>query len=291
MVERAVEAGVHLRWQTHVQLQPDGSVTLSGQQFRYGCLIGADGQSSRVRRWAGLDRGRLMSRRFGFRQHFAVAPWSPYVEVYWGRNGQAYVAPVGNDQVCVVGMARDPQMRLADLLPELPLLAAKLHGAKVQSDPLDAERGGLMTTRRLRHVARGRVALISDASGSVDAITGEGLALGFRQALLLADCLAVRDVESGLKRYDKLHGRILNVPQTMSMALLLMDRYASLRTRAMRMLASDQGLFARMLGVHVGAESLTSLLLSKGPEIAWKMIMPVRSNGENTAPPFPAGLS
>ena len=38
-------------------------------------------------------------------------------------------------------------------------------------------------------MSRGNVALIGDASGTVDAITGEGLCLAFSQAMVLAECL------------------------------------------------------------------------------------------------------
>lgn len=274
MREQAELAGVALRWNCNVQLQADGSVVCGGEPMRYGLLVGADGQGSRVRRWAGLDAGVVIHKRFGFRQHFAVAPWSPYVEMHWGATGQAYVAPVSSDAVCVISMARNPQFRMAEVLDELPWLAAKLRGGKTQMEPLDAERGGVMNTRRFHHVSRGRVALVGDASGSVDAITGEGLAMGFRQALLLAKCLANAPIEDGLRRYDSLHPQILRVPHVMARAMLLMDRYPILRERAMRMLAGKPELLARMLGVHVGAEPLGRFLASHGWEVALRLALP-----------------
>ena len=41
-------------------------------------------------------------------------------------------------------------------------------------------------SRVLPAVARGRVALVGDASGTVDAVTGHGLSLSFQQAIHLA---------------------------------------------------------------------------------------------------------
>ncbi|HEX4319938.1 MAG TPA: FAD-dependent monooxygenase [Acidobacteriaceae bacterium] len=274
MREQAEQAGVALRWNCNVQLQPDGAVICGGEPMRYGLLVGADGQGSRVRRWASLDAGVVINKRFGFRQHFAVAPWSPYVEMHWGATSQAYVAPVSPDEVCVISMARNPQFRMAEVLEELPWLAAKLRGANSEMTPLDAERGGVMNTRRFHHVSRGRVALVGDSSGSVDAITGEGLAMGFRQALLLAECLESGDMEDVLARYDRLHPKILQVPHVMARAMLLMDRYPILRERAMRMLAGKPELLARMLGVHVGAEPLGRFLVSRGWEVALRLALP-----------------
>jgi 2-polyprenyl-6-methoxyphenol hydroxylase-like FAD-dependent oxidoreductase len=126
--------------------------------------------------------------------------------------------------------------------------------------PVDAERGCLMSTRRLRHIARKRVALVGDASGSVDAITGEGLALGFRQAMLLAQCLATGTIDEGMQQYDRLHPQILLVPQIMSRTLLLMGTSAWFRERALRMMFRKPEIFARMLGLHLGAESVSHYL-------------------------------
>jgi menaquinone-9 beta-reductase len=45
----------------------------------------------------------------------------------------------------------------------------------------------------LQCVHRGRVALVGDASGSVDAIAGEGLELSFKQAVAFAQSLRTGD--------------------------------------------------------------------------------------------------
>jgi 2-polyprenyl-6-methoxyphenol hydroxylase-like FAD-dependent oxidoreductase len=278
LVERAQESGATIHWRSHVQLQPDSTVRIAGETVRYGWLVGADGQSSQVRRWAGLESGRLMTRRFAFRQHFAIKPWSSYAEVHWGRSCQIYVAPVARDTVCVASMSRNPRLRLAGALAELPWLAAKLRGAKSEKNALDSERGFVLTTRRLRRVARGRVALVGDASASVDPITGEGMAMGFRQALLLADCLGRSESESAMARYDRLHPQVLRVPQTMARAMLLMDRFPGLRDRALGAFVAKPVLFDRMLRVHLGAESMARFVALQGLELAWRLaLQPART--------------
>lgn len=268
--QAAKEAGVHLRWQSPVQRKADGRLLVAGHDMRYRWLVGADGQGSQVRSWTGLNRGRVLTQRFGFRQHFRVEPWSPYVEVHWGRSGQAYVTPVAADEVCVATMTRHPHLRLAALLEELPVLRDRLAGrTSVLPRPIDSERGALTTTRRLARVARGQVALVGDASGSADAITGEGMGMAFRQAILLAECIEADD----LARYNRLHPEILWLPQTMARVMLLMDLSAEFRDRALSVLASRPALFARMLGVHIGAEPLARFLAAKGFEVAWRLAM------------------
>ncbi len=65
-------------------------------------------------------------------------------------------------------------------------------------------RGAVTRTRTLREVIRGNVAVLGDASGSVDAITGEGLLSAFRQAHALADAIAAGKPE----RYAAAHRQI-----------------------------------------------------------------------------------
>lgn len=282
LLAQAEKVGVNLRWQSPVQLKEDGSVLIAGKSIQYAWLVGADGQGSRVRRWASLERGTILSRRFGFRQHFAIEPWSPYVEVHWGKSGQAYVTPVGPNEVCVVTVTRNPHCRLPSLLAELPWLQKKLRGAGSSGAiALDSERGALTTTRRLRRVALGRVALVGDASGSADAITGEGMGMAFRQAPLLAECL-----ETGnLGHYNRLHPATLQLPQTMARIILLMDRSTAFRNRAIAMLARKPALFARLLAVHLGTESITRFAVTRGLELAWRLAVPVglTATGDRTA--------
>jgi len=238
LVERAQEAGVTLLWNTTVR-------ALDTTQARW--IIGADGTNSWVRRWAGFGECPARLRRFGFRRHFAVAPWSDTVDVHWGRDCQVYVTAVSAGEVCVAVISRHQRLRLDEALQSFPELTAHLGGFL----PSTPERGSITECRRLSKVYRGNVALIGDASGSVDAITGEGLALSFKQALALADALAADD----LRLYDAAHQRIARTPALMANLMLLMDQRAWLRHRVIRSLASESELFSKLLAIHIGAMS------------------------------------
>lgn len=270
MVERAEALGVRLAWGVHVELRERGEVLVNGQPCSYGHLAGADGQASAVRRWAGLDNGSVLSKRFGFRRHFRVQPWSDNVEVHWGRHGQAYVTPVGQEELCIAAIVRDPRTRMDQVLDAIPFLRDRLRGL----DTTSRERGAVTTTRRLSCVARDRVALIGDASGSADAITGEGLAMVFRQAHLLAAAIERGD----LSHYAHGHPAILRLPMTMARMMLLMDHWPWFRDRTMRMLAAEPALFSRLLGVHMGEESLPRFVREQGLRLGWRMLAPATAS-------------
>lgn len=243
LVQAAVDAGVDLRWDTPIDaLSVDGAV-LSGESVSCRWLVGADGAQSRVRKWMGV---RVLDRRvrYGFRRHYQMAPWTDRVEVHWGPGLQIYAAPVGPDEVCVALLSGDSQMRVDDALAFFPDLAARLADAPLLSE----ERGGISATRRVAAVTQGRIALVGDAAGSVDAITGQGMCLGFQQGLALADALAMEDMEA----YEAAHLRIMRRPRSMAELLLLMDRYPNLRTRVLETLARNPGLFRLLLAYHVG---------------------------------------
>ncbi len=197
LTEYAASIGVRMKWGCRVELgnqKTSGNRAVVGSEgISYRYLVGADGEASRVRRWAGLERSSLRSRRFGFRRHYRVAPWSDEVEVHWGDLGEAYVTPVADDEVCVAAITGRRGLHFDAILAGLPYLRGKLQGQAISG----RERGAVTTTRKLHRVSSGNVALIGDASGSADAITGTGLASAFRQAELLADSLS-RDAIVGL---------------------------------------------------------------------------------------------
>jgi flavin-dependent dehydrogenase len=103
----------------------------------------------------------------------------------------------------------------------------------------------------------------------VDAITGEGMALAFRQALALASALAAGDLSS----YAAAHGKINSLPEFMSRSMLLMDRSRWLRSRSLRALSRQPRLFARMLAVHVGEMRLKDFGASGLLNLGWQMLV------------------
>jgi menaquinone-9 beta-reductase len=265
LVEEAERLGIHLLWKTPVVGIAANEVRLPRGTLRTRWIIGADGSGSRVRRWAGLDRAVRLERRRATRRHYRVRPWSEYMEVHWGPRAQAYVTPVSCDEVCVVvAAANADDANFERALSELSELRERVALAECAS----RERGAIIAMHCLQAVTRENVALVGDASGSVDAITGEGLRLSFRQAEALANALQ----SDALRSYQRAHRRLARRPLWMGSLLLQLGKNAWLRERTLRLMQHTPELFAKLVAVHA-AESMPKDLLATGAQFGWRFLM------------------
>jgi flavin-dependent dehydrogenase len=185
------------------------------------------------------------------------------MEVYWGNRCQGYATAVSRDEVCVALASHDSLLRLEEGLQELPALRERLRGAETVS----SEKGALTGNRQLKRVWRGDVALIGDAAGTVDAISGEGLGLAFRQAVILAECFEAGE----LARYQVEHRRLTLRPRWMARMMLNLDRRPWLQKRTLQAFRKHPQVFPKLLGLHLGMVPPLAAL-REGLTLGWGLL-------------------
>ncbi|HET7900627.1 MAG TPA: NAD(P)/FAD-dependent oxidoreductase [Candidatus Nanopelagicales bacterium] len=150
-------------------------VVVNGVEARY--AVAADGLHSPVREQVGLARPAGRTRRYGARRHYRIAPWDDVVEVHWSERAEVYLTPVGPELVGVAVLGPRP-LSFDDVVDCCPEVRSRLAGAA----PVGTTRGAGPLLQPTSRRTRGRVLLVGDAAGYVDALTGEGLRLGFAEA-------------------------------------------------------------------------------------------------------------
>lgn len=203
-------------------------------------LVGADGLASRVRAQAGLATPPAPLRRFGMRRHFRVAPWSERVEVHWRDDGEAFVTPTGAGEVGVALLWHGDGGNYAERLARFPTLAARLAGAEVSSET----RGAGPFWQGARGRFAGRVALVGDAAGYTDAVTGEGITLALCGAEALAHVVAAGEP---LARYEAAWRGLTRAHRALAAVLAVGIAHPRARRAAFAGLARLPGAFGALL--------------------------------------------
>ena len=121
--------------------------------------------------------------------------------------------------------------------------------------PASRDRGAGRLDQRTRTAFQGNVALVGDAAGYRDAITGEGLSLAFHQADALATAIHRQD----LPEYGRAVRRLSRLPFLLIRLLLEAERRPWLRRRLIRTLSAEPDLFGRLLAIHTRQASPTEL--------------------------------
>jgi geranylgeranyl reductase family protein len=186
LVERAVEAGAEFRDGTRGEVSSDGRVLVGREPVEADAIIGADGANGPTARALGLGGeivhgvaiegnlpyGRVSRARYGGRMvlELAVVP-----------GGYGWVFPKGDHVNFGVGGWGYAGPRLRDHLRRL----CEEH--KVDPGELTDVRGHRLPLRRPgTRLAKGHAALVGDAGGLVDPVSGDGMYEAFFSARLAA---------------------------------------------------------------------------------------------------------
>jgi flavin-dependent dehydrogenase len=115
----------------------------------------------------------------------------------------------------------------------------------------------------VRAVLAPGVALVGDAAGYLDAVSGEGLALGFPGAMAM-----VKRFASGeLWRYPGDHARLCFTHHALTRLMLEIARRPALRRAAIGYLGARPALFSDLLGIASDARTPARSLL--GTALRW----------------------
>jgi flavin-dependent dehydrogenase len=238
LLEAATTAGVRIEHGDVGSVSQDAiSVHCSGFRARY--LAAADGLHSPVRAALGLARPSGGPRRWGIRRHHLMTPWSDCVEVYWSDGAEAYVTPVADD--CVgVAILTSRKGGFDEHLGAFPALQERVHG---QAHGVDRAAGPLR--QKVRSRTAGRVMLVGDAAGYVDALTGEGLGIAFGAAQLLVDCVVADRPED----YDRRWRRMSRRYRLLTAAVLRASAMPVVRPRIVPAAARFPGVFRGLVNL------------------------------------------
>ncbi len=220
LLEAATAAGVRFVHDDIGKITQDG-VSVRAGELRARYLAAADGLHSPIRHSLGLSQPNSDPRRWGIRRHVQIAPWTDYVEVHWAEGAEAYVTPVADD---CVGIAI-----LTSRRGEFDSHFDEFHALKdrVRGHPHGPDRAAGPLRQKVRSRTAGRVLLVGDAAGYVDALTGEGLGIAFGAAELLVRCVIADRPED----YDRQWRQLSRRYRLLTAALVRAGAHAPVRSR------------------------------------------------------------
>jgi flavin-dependent dehydrogenase len=224
-------------------------------------LVAADGLRSGIRRRLGYELPPRRAQRFGLQRHYRCQPWTDQVEVHWHDDAEAYVTPLGASEVGVALLSHGAPAPYDDLLARFPALSRSLHSSRESG----RVRGAGPFEQRVRAVLAPGVALVGDAAGYLDAVSGEGLALGFKSAVALVE----RFASGELWRYPADHARICVSYHAITTLMLEIARRPRLRRTVIRFLGDNPALFSDLLGI--AADSRVPSGSALGAALRWAL--------------------
>ena len=211
--------------------QDEDGVTVEGYRARW--MFAADGLRSPIRKQLRLGEAPRLPPRLGIRRHFATPPWATFVEIHLSPFAEAYVTPVGPNEVGVAILyladapAPGPGDPFTRWMGAFPALAERL------GEPASEARGAGPFEQRVRTPQCGRVLLIGDAAGYLDPLTGEGVRLGFETAAAAVEAVASHRTEA----FPRMWSTALRRYWILTAGLLFIRRHDWLRRRLVPFLA------------------------------------------------------
>lgn len=237
-------------------------VKAGGAERRARLVVAADGVHSPVRNALNLSAP-VRRKRTGVRAHFRLAPGAPaaeWVDIHLEGGREIYVTPLPRNEVLVAMLAGAegdfpaPRSGFAGAVRSNRAIAALLEGAEQISEAVGMTP---LAGRAARRVLPG-LALLGDAAGFIDPVTGGGMSQALLSAELLAAHLA-RKFPPGieeLEAFDRARERLLADYRILTAMVLRMAGREIPSRIALRALRALPGLFSYLVGVSGGVRRL-----------------------------------
>ncbi len=179
----------------------------NGEVLTARVLVGADGIRSRFPKVFGICRTNPRNGRFALRASFdGLRGMDGLVEVFCSPKAEAYVSPMGEERARVTLLIDGPpdtHRKPADdlysrVLRGFPSLIERMRSLQ----PEEGIEATSPVCQRLQRCHGTRLLLVGDAAGAVDPVTGQGMTVALRDALLAAEVLAPALSRDALERED-----------------------------------------------------------------------------------------
>jgi flavin-dependent dehydrogenase len=252
-------------------------------------VIGSDGLRSTVARRIGGTRRAWSPMRYACVAHFGgVAGVSDQVEMHVTPRGYVGIADVGQGHTSVAMVAPAERMQAASGDPAAFLeqwIASHSHLAerfRFAERLTPARVTGPFATFPRRVAAPG-AALVGDAAGFLDPITGQGVASALRGAEILAPFAAesvaamrlgdTRTADRALAAYARAHARSFRLQWLVDRIIAFVVARPALMDHAARALSVREGLADRLLGVTSGLRPTREVF---APSFLAGLLLPAR---------------
>jgi len=234
-------------------------------------LIAADGLHSPMRKKAGISDKRGRWQRYGIRHHYAMAPWSNRVTVYWGSGFQLAVTPLQAREVGIAVLF-DRQLfgtPFAHFTRPFP----EVHRRTEEAHLIDKPKGAGPFSHRATQVVKNRIILCGDSLGYLDAITGEGISLALNQGTDLLNPQKLYFYPSANKHLTATYKRLTAHYFRWTPIALFLARHDIIRRSCIAVLCRSPRTFATILEANLGGRQLPALLHAFTPRNLFSLLL------------------